>query len=354
MSKITLRLDSGKVERLKNYLSWIHEKSDSMDKILSDYWVYHTGQIDIKFDQDTVHLTGKSGFYFPRELTLINQLRSFMRLFPTRLSYFIFRAYLHILPSLQGFLRTYADSYESVWKLEPEMIPSPTAQPLGLTNLNNKELNFRTIKGMKEKWPASRTHILSDETIRAYFYLQLMEGGGPDLQGSTVCEIGSGTGNLASLFFYHFKTKLILIDLPKTLLFSFSKLSQLFPDAKILLPNEIKKEGCDLSKYDIIMISPDQISKIPDDTVDLTVNINSMQEMTKESIKSYFNMSDRISKSKGCFFTANRVEKIISGEPIRFSEYPWRSHTRTIYYEIDPFTKFYQREPIFIRMEEYP
>jgi hypothetical protein len=149
MPKITLRLDSEKVAKLKDYLSWIHEKNNSMDKELSDYWMCHTGQIDIKFDQNTVHLTGQSGFYFPRELTLINRLRSFARLFPTRLSYFISRAYLYILPSLQSFLRTYADSYESVWKLEPEMIPSPSAQPLALTNLKNKELNFRSIKGMK-------------------------------------------------------------------------------------------------------------------------------------------------------------------------------------------------------------
>jgi putative sugar O-methyltransferase len=353
MPKIILCLDSQKVEKLKDYLGWVNENSRLMDTELSDYWIYHTDQIDIKFDQNRVHLSGESGFYFPRELTFINRLKSFARLFPTKLSYFIFRTFLLIIPSLRSFLRTRSDAYESVWKLEPKMITSLSAQPLGLPNLKNKELKFRTIKGMKEKWPASRTHILSDETILTYFYLQLMEGGVPNLQGSTVCEIGSGTGNLASLFFYHFKTKLILIDLPQTLLFSYSYLSQLIPSAKILLPNEIEKEGFDLGKYDIIMISPDQISQIPDDTVDLTVNISSMQEMTKETIESYFDMMDRIIKPNGYFFTSNRVEKIMSGEPIRLSEYPWRDHTQTIYYEINPLTRFTQLDPTFIRMEKY-
>jgi len=166
-------------------------------------------------------------------------------------------------------------------------------------------LNFRTIKGMKKKWMASKTHILSEETIKSYFYLQLMENKIQKLRGSTVCEIGPGTGNLASLFLNHFNTKLILIDLPKTLLFSFSYLSQSFPNAKILLPNEIDAGNYELSKYDIIMMTPDQTSIIPDGTVDLTVNVFSMQEMVKESIVFYFEMIDRITKPKGYFFANN-------------------------------------------------
>jgi putative sugar O-methyltransferase len=353
MPKITLCLDSEKVEKLKDYLGWVHENNSPIDKESSDYWIYHTDQIDIKYDQNRLYLSGESGFYFPRELTFINRLKNFFRFFPTKLSYFIFRAYQLIIPSLTSFLRTYSDAYESVWKLEPEMTTSLSVSSLGFSNLKNKKLKFRTIKGMKERWASSKTHILSDETIRAYFYLQLMEGTVPDLQWSTVCEIGSGTGNLASLFFPHFKTKLILIDLPKTLLFSYTNLSQLFPSAKILLPNEVEKVGFDLGKYDIIMITPDQISKIPDETVDLTVNISSMQEMKKETIESYFDLMDRIIKPNGYFFTSNRVEKIMSREPIRFSEYPWRAHTQTIFYQINPITRFTQLEPAFIRMEKY-
>ena len=214
-------------------------------------------------------------------------------------------------------------------------------------------MNFRTIKGMKKKWMASKTHILSEVAIKSYFHLQLLENTIQKLRGSTVCEIGPGTGNLASLFLNHFNTKLILIDLPKTLLFSFSYLSQSFPNAKILLPNEIDAGNYELSKYDIIMMTPDQTSIIPDGTVDLTVNVGSMQEMAKESIGFYFEMIDRITKPKGVFFTNNRVEKYINGEPNRFSEYPWRSHTRTIFFEIDPFAMLIQTDPMFIRLEQY-
>ena len=140
------------------------------------------------------------------------------------------------------------------------------------------------------------------------------------MHGSTVCEIGSGTGNLASLCYFHFKTKLFLVDFPKTLLFSYSYLSQIFPEAKILLPNEVESGNFELSEYDIVMVAPDQTSAIPDGIADLTVNIGSMQEMTQKSIGSYFDMMDRITKPKGYFFTSNRVEKIMSGEPVRLAE----------------------------------
>ena len=60
-----------------------------------------------------------------------------------------------------------------------------------------------------------------------------------------------------------------------------------------------------------------------------------------------------LSGESGFFFANNRVEKWINGEPIRFSEYPWRSYTRTVFFEIDPFYRLVQLEPIFIRLEQY-
>ena len=299
-------------------------------------------------------LSGESGFYFPRELNLPNRLKRFFRLFPTRLSYYIFLGYQNLFPNPIDFLSTYQNAYENIWKCDPVTRKVLSSQFLDFKKLNNEILNFRTIKGMKKKWMASKTHILSEETIKSYFDLQLLENKIQKLRGSTVCEIGPGTGNLASLFLNHFNTKLILIDLPKTILFLFSHLSNFFPNAKILLPSEINAGNYELSKYDIIMMTPDQTSIIPDGTVDLTVNVSSMQEMGKENIVFYFEMIDRITKPKGFFFAYNRVEKWIAGEPIRFSEYPWRSHTQTIFFEIAPLARLVQLNPSFMRLEQYP
>jgi len=349
MRNISINLNSERVNRLKKYLNWIEGKSS----IQSDYWKEHSSLINIKFDKNSVLLSGESGFYFPRELNLPNRLRRFFRLLPFRLSYYIFLGYRNLFSVPIDFLSTYQNAYENIWKYDPVTRRSLSSQNLDFNELNNKILNFRTIKGMKKKWRASKTHILSEETIKSYFHLQLLENTIQKLRGATVCEIGPGTGNLASLFLNHFNTKLILVDLPKTFLFAFSYLSQSFPNAKILLPNEIDADNYELSKYDIIMMTPDQTSIIPDGTVDLTVNMNSMQEMGKESIDFYFEMIDRITKPNGCFFSNNRVEKIMDGQPIRFSEYPWRPHTRTILFEVDPLSRLVQLDPCFIRLEQY-
>jgi hypothetical protein len=66
---------------------------------------------------------------------------------------------------------------------------------------------------MKKKWPGSKTHILTDTTIKSYFYLQLIEDKIPRLKNATVCEISPETGNMASLFYHHFNNKLFLTEL---------------------------------------------------------------------------------------------------------------------------------------------
>jgi putative sugar O-methyltransferase len=352
MPNIGITLDSEKVNRLKEYLSW----TDSKDSTESDYWKKHSSLISVKFDKNSVLLSGESGFYFPRELNLPNRFRNFFRLSPTRLSNYIFKGYRNLFSKPIDFLRTPQSAYENIWKRDPVTRRNLSSKFLGCNELNNEILNFRTIKGMKRKWVASKTHILSDVIIKSYFYLQLLESTIQELRGggSTVCEIGPGTGNLSSLFFYHFNTKLFLVDLPRTILFSFSYLSQSFPNAKILLPNEIDVANHELSEYDIIMMTPDQTSIIPDGTVDLTVNVHSMQEMVKESIDFYFEMIDRVTKPGGYFFSSNRVEKIMDGQPNRFSEYPWRPYTRTVFFEIDPLHRLVQLDPLFIRLEQYP
>ena len=55
-----------------------------------------------------------------------------------------------------------------------------------------------------------------------------------------IAEIGAGNGNLMLLLKHHFNSKCIInIDLPETLIMSIPFLANLFPNAKILLPNEI-------------------------------------------------------------------------------------------------------------------
>ena len=140
-----------------------------------------------------------------------------------------------------------------------------------------------------------------------------------DLKNSTVCEIGPGTGNMASLFYHHFNNKLFLVDLPRTFLFSFAFLAQTCPTAKIALPNEVADKNFNPEGYDIIMLTPQQTSHIKNQSIDLTVNVHSMQEMNDETIHSYFDLIDRISKLGGSFFASTVWKKSWTENPCGFS-----------------------------------
>ena len=219
--------------------------------------------------------------------------------------------------------------------------------------LQNAVLDFKTSRDMKKKYPASKTHTLDDTTIKSYFYLQLIENIVSSLKNCTVCEIGPGTGNMASLLYHHFNTKLFLVDLPMTFFFSSAFLMQFCPAAKIALPHETAGINFDPEGYDIIMMTPQQTHQMQDQSIDLTVNLHSMQEMNDQVIRSYFDLIDRTTKPGGYLFCANRVEKVMDGKLLRFVDYPWRSQTRTIVYELDPLLKLVNISPGFIRMEQY-
>jgi len=352
MNTIRIPLNPRQIQHLQDYHNWVEKKSNELD--LTDYWKTHTEKISIAFESDAVTLTGESGFYFPKPANNLNRLRHFMAQLPINLSFWNYIFFRKLFNRPYDFLTSYAEAYNRIRKHDPVLRWDPSQNRTNWKELQNKTLNFNTIPGMKKKWPASKTHILSDTTIKSYFYLQLIENEFSNLKNSTVCEIGAGTGNMASLFFHHFNNKIFLIDLPKTLFLSFAYLAQTCPNARIALPNEIEEGGFNSESYDIIMLTPQQTSTIKNKDIDLVLNIHSMQEMNIETIQLYFDLVDRIIKPQGYFFCANRMEKIMNGKAIRFLNYPWRSNTQEITFEPDPIMQLVNIYPSYIRMEKYP
>ena len=76
--------------------------------------------------------------------------------------------------------------------------------------------------------------------------------------------------------------------------------------------------------------------------------------MKDVTISSYFNLIDRILKSKGYFFCANSAEKVMDGKALRFLEYPWRANHQTIIFEKDPLLRLVNLSPAYIRLEQIP
>jgi len=350
MNTISIPLSSGRIQQLQEYHNWAEKKSTDLN--LTDYWKTHSDKIAITFNKGSVTLTGESGFYFPQQSNCYKRLRHFTAQLPINLSYWIIIFFRKLFNRPYDFLTSYPKAYNSVRKHDPVVRWNPSQKRVNWKELQNNVLDFKTFQGMKKKWPDSKTHILADTTIKSYFYLQLIEDKMPNLTNATVCEIGPGTGNMASLFYHHFNNKLFLVDLPRTFFFSFAFLAQSCPTARIALPNEVADKNFDPENYDIIMLTSQQTSHIQNQSIDLTVNVHSMQEMNDETIRSYFDLIDRITKSNGHFFCANSMEKVMDGKALRFLDYPWRSNTRTILFEPDPLMRLVNLSPAYIRMEQ--
>jgi len=141
-------------------------------------------------------------------------------------------------------------------------------------------------------------------------------------------------------------------------------LKDLFPNANILLPNEINNKitNEELSKYDLIFLTPAQIKLIDENIIDLVINTTSFCEMQKTQIAEYINFIQKVCKKDSFFFTTNNVEKIpFDGErdpenyknmkPNRFFEYPFFDNEILIY-QICRFTNFVQHSPSYLRLEK--
>ena len=258
MHSISISLNQNQIQRVQEYHDWIEKKQTDLK--LTDYWELHLNKIAIEFEKGSITLTGESGFYFPKNANCYTLLRHYTSLLPINLSYWIFIFFRKLLNRPYDFLTSYPKAYDSVRNHDPILRWNPSSKRMNWKNLQNNVLNFKTISGMKKKWPDSKTHILSDATIRSYFYLQLIEDKIRDLKNSTVCEIGPGTGNMTPLFYHHFNNKLFLVDLPRTFLFSFVFLAQTCPTAKIALLNEVADKNFNPEGYDIIMPTPQNFS----------------------------------------------------------------------------------------------
>jgi hypothetical protein len=137
-------------------------------------------------------------------------------------------------------------------------------------------------------------------------------------------------------------------------------LSNLFPQARLVLPHEIPETGLS-GEFDIAFLTVDQLHLIQDSTVDLAINCHSFQEMTQEQIAIYFAMAQRIVRDGGYFFVANRVDKLPCGPdaaeveqrdpPNRFAEYPWKKQNETLIYEISRLSRLTQLDDVYLRLE---
>lgn len=114
-----------------------------------------------------------------------------------------------------------------------------------------------------------------------------------------VLEIGAGSGRTSqAILKFNEKLKYTICDIPPALYISYERLKNVFKNKKVgLIYNERTEESLKnkINELDISFIMPDQLNLIKNKCFDLTIAIDCMHEMDKNTIRYYLNNLNKIS-----------------------------------------------------------
>lgn len=150
---------------------------------------------------------------------------------------------------------------------------------------------------------------------------------------------------LGVLFHSDLGARYVVVDLPEVVVLSSAVVATLLPKASVLFPNEIDRSAPltdQLEKCDFAFLWPDQVLLIPDDSMDVAINMSSFMEMKHQEIASYFDLVQRVVKENGFFYCCNRLEKrpgLGDTEMRHFLKYPWRPQNEDVVLEENPLSK---------------
>lgn len=343
---------------------------DVLDHSKTDYWKYHSSMVEVDVSENNITATGVSGFYTSSSKNLKEVKRKVLSVMksPSKLTEWL---RVKIGLSRDGIkLMSYFDAFEKVISRHPVTDPDLSPYRINFDKIRNNLIS--SVSKCKENYSdIVRGRIAFSQHVQlSYYHLNILYSyiGLNNWKGKkVVLEIGAGNGNLMSIIKSHAgsKTTIIDVDLPETFSHSILYIVTVFPSAKILMPNEIesiKQKKINFYDYDFVFLTPKQVHLIDDDFVDLSINMNSFQEMTHNQINEYFDLIQRVGKNNSFFFTSNRAEKLPCGEgsyeketdvlPNRFSDYPWNNSNEIIIFEICRMIRLVQLDSVFIRLEK--
>ena len=339
---IKMHFDSEFIKRFEGFLS-SNLFIQPMDA-KSSYWTDYTKKISVKIKNSSIFIEGKAGNYIPPKK------------YSTRFFFEIVEPFLKkIFYSSKPGRMSWEDAFNKIMN-ENDI---PAYQQI---KFDDKKIIAKNISECKKIFPFK--YAINKHYIRSYYFINILCSYIDLTKTKFIAEIGAGSGNLLSLLKYHFSPKSIInIDLPETLTLSIPFLKNLFPDSKILLPNEInQKINYEiLQNYDFVFLTPNQIKDLEENLVDLFINTGSFQEMHMSQIEKYLNAIQKVAKKDSFFFNSNRVEKVpYDGKknedyskikPTRFSEYPFFKND-ILLIEICRFSNLTQDHPLYTRLEK--
>ena len=149
--------------------------------------------------------------------------------------------------------------------------------------------------------------------------------------------IGDGYGFLSSLVKALIPSaKIVLVDIGKTLLFQAIYCQRVNHEATHIHIDDMDSNG----EADFIYCPAEKVN-LYTDSLDLAINIASMQEMTMKIVEEYFSFL-RCHMTGGLFYCCNRESKQLpDGEIVEFYKYPWKPDDVHLVDETCPWYRWY-------------
>tara|TARA_Y100001968_G_scaffold291987_1_gene296822 strand:+ start:606 stop:1739 length:1134 start_codon:yes stop_codon:yes gene_type:complete len=141
-----------------------------------------------------------------------------------------------------------------------------------------------------------------------------------------IAEIGAGYGLLITKIKRQYpNSRCVLFDLPEMSAIQTYYLNCEFPEANILYYKDLINHGSSLfeTDFDFLILPGKCINLLPDNSVDLFINMRSMMEMNEDTIGFYFDNIQRSIKENGLFACFNRYYKTTSDKPSILKNYPF-------------------------------
>ena len=342
------------VHRVERYYAEVVKGSFAESK--SDYWNEHTARVAITFGSDRVQLSGDSGFYVPHPASGSGKFRlaTWVQGHYKRAVLGLDRLMRLSSPQHVSTLLTAELAYDCVIGGRAPFAGDEYAENPFRFDASRLTPLFRTAQELSERWFLNDRYLPDGHTyLAAYEHAMFTHFG--EATPKRYLEIGAGNGNLAACFKQYSRCQVAVIDLPETLLFSSCYLKSIFPDASILLPNEVTRPLTpdDLDAHDFVFLVPSQARWLPARAFDLVVNTSSLQEMTLDQIAGYFTLVQAIGKTGGLWCNINRAEKFVSRQerPIRACEYPYDPRNQVLVNQVDPYLRLVQLDAHVLHIE---
>lgn len=151
----------------------------------------------------------------------------------------------------------------------------------------------------------------------------------------TIMEIGAGLALFAGIVKKKSAaTRYVIMDIPTSLPLQINYLHSLGYSKIILASDQLMKNIHNVMKnvdFDFLIILPHHLSSMPDASIDVTVNFDSMVEMPKMVIEHYVTQVSRVSNA---FYTVNKP----------YAE--WRTFTKAIDKNFGNFTKVVEKQQV--------